>query len=168
MRRRAMEVQTVTPDWLNHLSCPAFSVKENRIIACNQAAEGLLITPGTDVRSLLLTGLEAWDTFQEGCLYLKLNLSSRGYGAAVTREQDLVVFLLDQEPEDAALRSLSLAARELRNPLSNMIIASDKLSQLSQEEPALQEWLARLPTIWAKFATALLPISKTRILLPKR
>ena len=139
-----MEVQTVTPDWLNHLSCPAFSVKENKIIACNQAAEGLLITPGTDVRSLLLTGQEAWDAFQEGCLYLKLNLSSRGYGAAVTREQDLVVFLLDQEPEDAALRSLSLAARVLRNPLSNMIIASDKLSQLSQEEPALQEWLARL------------------------
>jgi len=139
-----MEFQTNMQDFLNYLSCPAFSVKEHTIDACNQAAEGLLITCGTDVRSLLLTGTDAYEAFQDGCLYLKLNLSASGYGATVTREGDHVFFLLDQEPEDAALRSLALAARELRNPLSNMIIASDKLSQLSQKDPGIQEWLARL------------------------
>ena len=139
-----MNVQTVTPDWLNHLSCPAFSVKENTIVACNQAAEGLLIEPGTDVRTLLLTGKDAYDNFQNGCLYLKLNLSSSGYGATVTGNGDEHIFLLDQEPDDPALCSLALAARELRNPLSNMLIATDRLSQLSGEDPALQEWLARL------------------------
>lgn len=139
-----MKFQSDLQGWLNRLHCPAFSVKEHTIVACNQAAEGLLITPGTDVRTLLLTGKDAYEALQEGCLYLKLKLSSDGYGAAVTREEDTLLFLLDQEPEDAALRSLSLAARELRNPLSNLIIASDKLALFSQEDPAVQEWLARL------------------------
>lgn len=139
-----MECQNDLQRWLNHFSCPAFSVNENRIVACNQAAEGLLILPGADVRQLLLTGQEVLETFQEGCLYLKLNLSSEGYGAAVTRQGDGLLFLLEQDPEDAALRSLALAARELRNPLSNLIIASDKLTQFSQEDPSAREWMARL------------------------
>ena len=139
-----MECPKDLQSWLNHFSCPAFSVNENTIVACNQAAEGLLILPGADVRQLLLTGRELWETHPEGCLYLKLNLSPEGYGAAVTRQGDGFLFLLEQDPEDAALRSLALAARELRNPLSNLMIASDKLTQLSQEAPSSQEWLARL------------------------
>ena len=137
-----MEFQTDLPGWLNRYSCPAFFVKENIITACNQSAEALLLSPGLDIRELLLTGAEEYTDFQGGCLYLKLKLSPKGCGASVTREADADLFLLDQEPEDADLRSLALAARELRGPLSNLMIAADTLKSL--EEPGLQEQLARL------------------------
>ena len=104
----------------------------------------MLITPGTDVRTILLIGKETYESFQTGCLYLKLNLSAKGYGAAVTKENGVDLFLLDQEPEDVDLRSLSLAARELRNPLSNLMIAADSLMRSAGEAPDLQEQLARL------------------------
>jgi len=139
-----MEFHHELQDWLNRFSCPAFSVKENMISACNQAAEALLLTPGTDIRTLLLTGREEYEAFQDGCLYLKLSLSSNGYGAAVTREGDANLFLLEQEPAEEGLRSLSLAARELRSPLSNLLIAYDGLSRQSAEDPQVQELLARL------------------------
>ena len=132
------------PDWLHRSQSPAFTVTDNLITACNQAAEAMLISPGSDVRTLLLTGKEAYAAFQEGCLYLKLNLSQKGYGATVTRERDIDLFLLDQEPEDADLRSLSLAARELRNPLSNLMIAADALMRSTGKDPAVLEQLARL------------------------
>lgn len=137
-----MEFQTDLPGWLNRYSCPAFFVKENIITACNQSAEARLLAPGTDIRELLLTGKEEYAAFQNGCLYLKLKLSPKGCGASVTREDHTDLFLLDQEPEDADLRSLALAARELRNPLSNLMIAADALKTL--EDPGLRDQLARL------------------------
>ena len=137
-----MEFQTDLPGWLNRYSCPAFFVKENIITACNQSAEALLLAPGTDIRELLLTGKEEYAAFQNGCLYLKLKLSPKGCGASVTREDHTDLFLLDQEPEDADLRSLALAARELRNPLNNLMIAADALKTL--EDPGLRDQLARL------------------------
>lgn len=139
-----MKFQTDLPGWLNRCRCPGFAVKENRIIHCNQAAEALLLTPGTDVRELLLTGREEYAAFQSGCLYLKLKLSAEGWGASVTRDGEHHIFLLDQTPEDADLRSLALAARELRSPLSNLMIAADSLMRFSGEDPQVQEQLARL------------------------
>ena len=137
-----MEFQTDLPGWLNRYSCGAFFVKENIITACNQSAEASLLCPGMDIRELLLTGAEEYADFRSGCLYLKLKLSSKGCGASVTREGDSDLFLLDQEPEDADLRSLALAARELRSPLSNLMIAADALKAV--EDAGLQEQLARL------------------------
>lgn len=132
------------PGWLNRYSCPAFFVKENIITACNHSAEALLLNPGMDIQELLLTGQEEYASFQGGCLYLKVKLSAKGCGASVTREGDVDLFLLDQEPEDADLRSLALAARELRSPLSNLMIAADALKVDTADNPNLQEQLARL------------------------
>ena len=137
-------IQNDRPGWLHRCSCPAFSVKENIITVCNQSAEALLLSPGMDIRDLLLTGAEEYAAFSDGCLYLKLKLSSKGIGASVTREDGCDCFLLDQDPEDTDLRSLALAARELRNPLSNLMIAADALMHGSQNNPDLQQHLARL------------------------
>ena len=139
-----MEFQTDLPAWLNRCSCPGFAVKENIITHCNQAAESLLLTPGTDVRDLLVTGSEEYAAFHRGCLYLKLKLSAKGWGASVSRDGAYHIFLLDQEPEDTDLRSLALAARELRSPLSNLMIAADSLTRISSDNPQIQEQLARL------------------------
>ena len=87
------------PGWLNRYSCPAFTVKENSITACNQSAEALLLQPGMDIRELLVTGAEEYAAFRNGCLYLKLKTSTKGCGASVTNVEDCHLFLLDQEPE---------------------------------------------------------------------
>jgi len=139
-----MEFQTDLPGWLNRCPCPGFAVKNNIITHCNQAADALLLAPGMDIQELLITGREEYAAFQSGCLYLKLKLSAKGWGASVSRDGAYHIFLLDQEPEDADLRSLALAARELRSPLSNLMIAADSLSRFSGEAPQLQEQLARL------------------------
>ena len=53
-----MEEKKDTLGMLDLVIRPGFCVKENQIIKVNQAAESLFITPGTDVRPLLLTAAE--------------------------------------------------------------------------------------------------------------
>ena len=74
-----MEEKKDTLGMLDLVIRPGFCVKENQIIKVNQAAESLFITPGTDVRPLLLTGAEEYAAFTGGCLYLTLNLSSHSW-----------------------------------------------------------------------------------------
>lgn len=121
---------------------PAFYVKENKILQSNSAAEALLLLPGSDVRPLLQTGQEEYAAFSGGCLYLKLALSSCGCGATVTKWDNGDVFVLDLETDDGELRALSLAARELREPLSSLMICTDRLSLADTAEA--REQSARL------------------------
>ena len=124
---------------------PGFCVKENKIVSLNSAAEGLLLVPGTDIRTLLLTGAEEYASFESGCLYLKLALSAKGCGASVTKVDGWDVFVLDQASDDGELRAMALAARELRAPLPNVMITADRLFPLaSQEDPVAKEQSARL------------------------
>ena len=125
-----MEEKKDTLGMLDLVIRPGFCVKENQIIKVNQAAESLFITPGTDVRPLLLTGSEEYAAFTGGCLYLTLSLSSHSCGASVTRVDDIDVFLLEQESDNGELRSMALAARELREPLTNVMITADSLFPL--------------------------------------
>ena len=119
---------------------PAFCVKDHQIVHVNPAARSLLLCPGMDVRELLLTGREEYDTFRDGCLYLQLNMAG-GCGASVYATENRHIFLLDQESDDDALRAMSLAAKELREPLTGMQIA---LGQLSPEKEEEREAFARL------------------------
>ena len=141
-----MEEKKDTLGMLDLVIRPGFCVKENRIIKVNQAAESLFITPGTDVRPLLLTGLEEYAAFTGGCLYLTLNLSSHSCGASVTRVDDIDVFLLEQESDNGELRLHALAARELREPLTNVMITADSLSPscAAESSPRTAEQVARL------------------------
>lgn len=117
---------------------PAFCVIENTIQQVNSAAQALLILPGTDVRTLLLTGQEDYEAFESGLLYLKLNISSNGCGASVVKAEGYDVFVLDQESDDAELRCLALAARELRDPLTSIMLSAEHLlaSDAASEQAA--------------------------------
>ncbi len=137
-----MEANNQLFGMLDLIPRPAFCVKENRIIHANQAAQGLLLVPGTEIRPLLLTGQQEYGALEKGCLYLKLDLSAKGCGAAVTRQDGMDTFLLDQEADDAQLRCLALAAAELRGPLTSILISAEKL--LAQSGPDSQVHAARL------------------------
>ena len=141
-----MEEKKDTLGMLDLMVRPAFCVRDNVIIKVNRAAEGLFFTPGSDVRPLLLTGAEEYAAFTEGCLYLSVNISSRSCGASVTKVDGMDVFLLEQDSDTGELRSMALAARELREPLTNVMITADRLFPLSaqQDDPKLQQQVARL------------------------
>lgn len=113
-----MEKNKELRDWLNLLIRPGFYVEEGRITQVNAAAQGLLLEPGMDIGPLITSGLESYQNFQTGCLYVQLTLSGMAFHGCVTKDGDADVFILDADAGDTALQALSLAARELRAPLS--------------------------------------------------
>lgn len=113
-----MEKNKELRDWLNLLIRPGFYVEEGRITQVNAAAQGLLLEPGMDIAPLITSGLESYQNFQTGCLYVQLTLSGMAFHGCVIKDQAADVFILDADAGDTALQALSLAARELRSPLS--------------------------------------------------
>lgn len=110
---------------------PGFCVKENQILHVNPAAQGLPLVPGADIRPLLATGKDEYAAFQSGCLSLTLDLTPQGCGATVTRVDEWDIFLFDPLQEDSALQAMALSAQELRQSLSSIMIASQRLIPLA-------------------------------------
>lgn len=113
-----MEKKKESRDWLNLLIRPGFYVEDGRITQVNAAAQGLLLEPGMDIEPLITSGLESYQGFQTGCLYVQLTLSGTAFHGCVTKDAGTDVFVLDADTGDTALQALSLAARELRTPLA--------------------------------------------------
>ena len=125
---------------------PAFCVKDKTIIKVNPAAESQQITVGTPIGRLLKTGKKEYDACTGGCLYLTLDLYGESFGASVTRMENCDVFLLEQDRNQIELQTLSLAARELREPMTSIMATSENLfaAMVQQRGPAEREQIARL------------------------
>ena len=141
-----MDEQKEILDLLDLMLRPGFCARNGRIIKVNQAAEGYFLSVGMELTSLLQTGAEEYRDYTGGCLYLTLFLGGRSIGASVTRMQNTDIFLLDQETDTRELQSLALAARELREPLSGVMIQAENLSRhvAQEQDSSLQEQTARL------------------------
>jgi len=122
---------------------PAFAVVGGVIQYCNRAAQGLLLSPGTPISKLLQTGEEEYTSMESGCLYLSVCIESHLYGASVTRMDGFDVFVLEQDDMQPELQAMALAAKELREPLANMITAADRLEPSSENEQAYMQLLSR-------------------------
>lgn len=133
-----MDMKKEISGMLDLLTRPGFFVKDNQITAVNLAAQNMMLTPGTDIRELLLTGQEEYAAFQEGCLYLTLALPFGSCGASVFRVEEQDCFLLDQDSDDDALRAMALAARTMREPLSNMMVSLRQLAASADPDQAAQ------------------------------
>ena len=141
-----MEENKETIGMLDLMIRPVFCVKDQKIVKANSAAQALLLTAGSDITTLLQTGNEEYAAFAGGCLYLTLCIGGQSLGASVTRIGELDVFTLEQDADQAELRSMALAARELREPLSSVMITAERLfplSALSEDEDTRQQ-VARL------------------------
>ncbi len=106
---------------------PAFAVSDGIIQYCNHAARQCMIRTDIPVDSLLETGKEEYPAFTGGSLYLTLQLEDQSFGATVSRVSGFDVFVLDPEEDQPQLQAMALAARELREPLSEIMIAADHL-----------------------------------------
>jgi signal transduction histidine kinase len=141
-----MDREMNTPDLLDLMVSPGFCVKEGKIVKCNASALGLLIREGTEITSMLATGAAEYAEFTGGCLHLMLNVSGVMVGTSVTRMGDGDVFILEEESEQAELQAIALAARELREPLTGILLAADRLFPMTAalEDPAMQEQMTRM------------------------
>ena len=120
-----MEIQNDYRDLLDLMARPGFCVQNDRIVRANAAARALLFTEGLEIPPMLETGKEEYAALTDGCLCLNLRHRDRICSAMITRVGDQLVFLPEESTE--SLRSMALAAQELREPLSNVMIAAQRL-----------------------------------------
>lgn len=141
-----MERELDAMGMLDLMVCPGFCVKDKKIVKVNPAAEVLMLKSGMELDGLLRTGKEEYAEFQQGCLYLTLSLNGKSWGASVTAMEDFHVFLLEQDADQTELQAMALAARELREPLANVMTTADRLFPMSalEDDPALREQVSRL------------------------
>lgn len=139
-----MEEQKDTLGMLDLMIRPGFCVNDSIITKVNSAAESLLLTTGTNIHTLLLTGKEEYAAFTDGCLYLSLSLSGKAWGASVNRVGHTDVFVLEQESDFGELRSMALAARELREPLTNVMVTANRLFPQTCDDSETKSQVARL------------------------
>ena len=126
-----------TPQFLDMLTQPAFLVRDGSIAYVNPAAAGCLLEPGMAIADLLLTGREEYAALEGGTLCLQLQQGASLWSAAVTRSADGDLFLLDFPQEDPALQALSLAAMDLRAPLSGAMQEAELLLKALPQDQAL-------------------------------
>jgi len=131
---------------LNQMPSPAFFVKDGIIKHANPAAQRHAIAEGTSICQMLATGVREYEAFQDGCLYLTLNIYGTVCSASVTKMQEYDYFVLEQEDDQAELQSMALAAQQLRTPLSNVMSVADRLFPMScfDDDPAALEQVARI------------------------
>lgn len=123
---------------------PAFCVKDGHILHANPAARGRMVEEGAAVQPLITGGKAEYDEFTEGCLYLTLTISGKVWGASVTISGGHHVFVLDAEDSQAQLQAMALAALQLREPLSSIMISADRLLTSLDGDENAQDQLARL------------------------
>ena len=131
-------------EMVSHLSHPAFCVRDGVIVHVNAAAAGRMIEPGTAVSQLLKTGTEEYAAFTDGCLYLTLTVCGQELGFSVSRKHGFDLFHMVQDAQDQALQAMSLAARELREPLASIMISADHLFPEGSDDPAVNVQLSRI------------------------
>ncbi len=130
---------------LDLMQRPAFCVQNQTIIKVNTAAAPFLIETGRNVNSLLHTGSEEYTEFAGGCLYLTLSIAGHTLGASVVRMEELDIFTIEQEEADPQLQALALAARELREPLSNVMTMTDQLfPTMDSDNAKAQDQISRI------------------------
>ena len=129
---------------LDYMIQPAFFVRNHQITAVNEAARAHFLSAGTELAPLLQTGKEEYASFSGGCLYLNLNLAGRTFGASVTRREEGDLFVLEPDQDDQELHAMALAARELREPLSNIMITANNLYPLALQQEDARDQAARM------------------------
>lgn len=126
---------------------PAFCALDGRIIAANAAALARQIIIGSQVTDLMASGKEEYAEFQSGCLCLDLELCGQHCPVTVSVVGILHLFTLEPEDTENDLRMLSLAAQQLREPLSDVMALVENLPPETRELPGISRGLHRLMRI---------------------
>lgn len=114
--------------FLNQISDPAFLVRDNRIIAVNLSAAQFSAILDRPISELLLTGQDEYACLHDGSLLLALHILGTEYSCSVTKLEQGDLFILREPTSQADLEALSLAAKQLRGPLSEMSVTLETMN----------------------------------------
>lgn len=123
-----MREHTPVTEILSFIVSPAFSVCDGTITHCNEAAKRHLFSSGMSVASLLTDNQTEYTSFQDGCLFITLRHNHQFYSASVSHVDDANIFVIEEDQDRAELKTLSLTAANMRQPLSSMIAAAGSLA----------------------------------------
>ena len=118
---------------LDRLECPAFLVKDGHICAVNSGAGQRMAEQGIAVNELLITGLDEYNQFTDGSLYVTLSLGGTSYRCVITKLEDHELFCLDTRSAGSELQALALAATQLRIPVSELSLELNRLNASDSE-----------------------------------
>ena len=146
---------------LDSIVLPAFLVKAGTVSQVNGAAEKLMIAPGIPIDQLLHTGHVDYSHFTQGRMYLTLSLCGEIRGANVSKLDHEDLFLLEQE-DKGEFTALSLAAKQLREPLSRALASAERLYSTEAEDDfrRLNRGLYQMLRIISNMSSAALPSSR--------
>lgn len=113
--------------WLELIDYPAFCVKDGAIIATNAPAELQQLRVGMDISEIVTEHQDIYQSFENGSLYLNINVCGIPCPASVVRTRECDIFHIRRTEDDDALQALALAATQLRIPLSNLMTVADQL-----------------------------------------
>lgn len=105
----------------------AFCARDGVIVQVNSAARQRLIREGDRVEPLLATGAEEYGCYTGGQLFLIVKIGDQVIPTVVDRIGDTDIFRLEPDEDQAVLQSMALVARELRDPLSSLMIVTDRM-----------------------------------------
>ena len=118
--------------------CPAFRVENGIITQVNDAAAAYAVQIGTDITKLIHIGIQEFSEFTQGRLDLTLSVENTLFNASVFPDDTGYTFCLDSDFVQPELRAFSLAAQQLREPLSNAIISAEGIPENADHEARSQ------------------------------
>ncbi len=136
---------------------PAFCAENGVIVAVNDAAQLRQFLPGMEVAPLLTSGQAEYQEFSSGCLCLTLECSGEHYDARVTPLNTHHIFSLESQSVDSELQLLNLAAKELREPLGNIIALMDTMPGQSDTMAGVNRGLYQLLRLVGNMSSQLSP-----------
>lgn len=140
-----MDNQKDKSGMLELMTQPALCVENGVICYLNHPARQLLLEVGVPVSTLLGNDAQEYARFQDGCLYLTMEIMERQLGAWVTRLDSCDVFIIEQETDRADLRAMALTAMGFREPLSGIqAIVSRLRSAIDDGDATTQNQFAQM------------------------
>lgn len=141
-----MSEHTQINEILSFITAPAFSVCDGIITHCNDAAQRILIPTDVQVTSVLPQNYTEYTEFKDGCLFITLKHNDRIYGASVTHVENGDIFVLDEDQDKTELKTLSLTAANMRQPLSSMIATTNTLTSAlkNNDDPKIRTQLQHM------------------------
>lgn len=113
--------------WLELMDRPGFCVKDGVVIATNVAAQNRGLRLGTEITQIVTEHRSTYESFDNGQLYLTIQVGDSLCSACVTRTAECDIFIFEDTAADDQLQALALAAQQLRIPLSNVMLLAGRL-----------------------------------------
>ncbi len=117
---------------LQRMPSPAFFVQEGVVTHRNDLAAKQNIEIGRNIHDMIINGLQDYDAYSDGCLYLTLRIQDKPCAASVNRMDSIDYFVLEEDDDIQELQTMALAAQELRTPLATVMTTADNLFPLTE------------------------------------